>query len=115
MAGLSFFFADARTARTPRLAQTASSASLLGDLQSRDLDKWIADRSLPGPKFIVSASMVLPRRLAVRDGGTESSLRSDAWDGYPSSLYRLLATVSLTTRNGIDRVDSAWGCPSSGD
>ncbi len=45
--------------------------------------------------------MVLPRTLAVRSGGTAAALRSDAWDGYPLSLHRLLAQVYERGANDV--------------
>ncbi|NPC56320.1 alpha/beta fold hydrolase [Caenimonas soli] len=93
MAGFEFFWADARTERTPRTATTVESASLLGEPQSTDLDNWLADRKVKGPRFLVSASPVLPRRLEARGNSIASCIRSDAWEGYPASLHRLLAGV----------------------
>ena len=91
--GLEFFLADARTERTPRTASTVAGASLLGEHQSRELDKWLADKSVQGPRFLVSAAMVLPRHLEQRCAALATSIRSDSWDGYPASLHRLLAKV----------------------
>ncbi|WP_167772473.1 alpha/beta fold hydrolase [Ramlibacter henchirensis] len=91
--GFEFFWSDARTARTPRTAATVGSASMLGEEQTAALDKWLADRSVEGPRFFVSAPMVLPRHLQTRGAATASAIRSDAWDGFPASLHRLLARV----------------------
>jgi cholesterol oxidase len=99
--GFEFFWADARTVRTPRTASTVGTASLLGDLQSSDLDKWLADRRVEGPRFLVSASMVLPRRLELQGNSVASCLRADGWDGYPASLHRLLAGVYRRASNDI--------------
>jgi cholesterol oxidase len=93
LAGFDFFWADARTERTPRTASTVGSASLLGQEQSDALDKWLADRNVAGPRFVVSAAMVLPRHLEIRGAAVATSIRSDSWDGYPASLSRLLAGV----------------------
>jgi cholesterol oxidase len=54
------------------------------------------------PKFIVSPSILLPRRLTSRDadvcGDTSinpaATLLSDAWDGYPATLHTLLAEIA---------------------
>ena len=101
VAGLQFFWADARTERTPRTATTVGRASLLGERQSKELDKWLADKRVPGPRFLVSAPIVLPRHLEMRGNTVASSLRSDAWEGYPASLHRLLAGVY---RRGLNDV-----------
>lgn len=101
LGGLSFFFADTRISRTARLAHTAAAADLLGPCQTRELEEWLDDATLPSPRFIVSASMVLPRRLAVAQGKGAATLRSDAWDGYPASLHRLLAKVYERDRSDV--------------
>jgi cholesterol oxidase len=101
IAGFEFFWADARTERTPRTANTVGSASLLGEPQSTDLDQWLADKMVEGPRFLVSAPMVLPRRLELQGRAVASSLRSDAWDGYPASLHRLLAGVYERGSNDV--------------
>lgn len=100
-AGLPFFWADARTARMPRTAGTVGSANMLGCEQTGALDDWLADKGTPGPRFLVSAPMVLPRHLQTRGAGAAAALRSDAWDGFPASLHRLLARVH---RRGLDDV-----------
>jgi len=76
-----------------KAAATVGSASLLGEDQSKELDRWLADRSVEGPRFLVSAPMVLPRHLEMRRAGVAASVRSDAWEGYPASLHRLLAGI----------------------
>jgi hypothetical protein len=101
MAGFEFFWADARTGRTARTAATVGSASLLGDPQSKDLDQWLADKKVEGPRFLVSAPMVLPRHLEMRGNTVASCLRSDAWEGYPASLHRLLAGVYERGSNDV--------------
>jgi len=98
--GLPFFWADARTQRTPRTAATVGDASMLGDDQADALDRWLADKGTPGPRFFVSAPMVLPRNLQSRGADPASAIRSDAWDGFPASLHRLLAKVHA--RGGDD-------------
>jgi hypothetical protein len=112
--GFPCFFADARSERSPREVLTVGSGSLLGRDQELALDRWLAETTGAGPKLLVSGSMVLPRRLAVRDGsvagsvrlegkagGVAAALRSDAWDGYPASLHRLLAGVYSRGRDDL--------------
>ena len=92
--GLPFFWADARTLRAPRKAATVGGASMLGDDQADALDRWLADEGTPGPRFLVSAPMLLPRHLETRVADTTAAaIRSDAWDGFPASLHRVLAKV----------------------
>jgi cholesterol oxidase len=99
--GLAFFWADARTERSARTAATVGSATLLGAEQSTALDKWLADKTIEGPRFLVSGPMVLPRHLETRRARVATSVRSDAWDGYPASLHHLLARVYESGTNDV--------------
>ncbi len=100
--GLPFFWADARTLRTPRTAATVGDASMLGDDQADALDRWLADKATPGPRFFVSAPMVLPRHLETRVADDPAAaVRSDAWDGFPCSLHRLLAKVHARGQDDV--------------
>jgi cholesterol oxidase len=73
--------------------------------QVEDLEAWLlAGRDYPGPRFIASPAILLPRRRsAIGRGrlGRARALRSDAWDGYPGSLHRLLAFIA---RNRLRRL-----------
>src|SRR4029453_19518369 len=66
LAGFQFFWADARTERTPRNAATVGSASLLGETQSLDLDKWLADKQVEGARFLFSPAPNLPPLVDAR-------------------------------------------------
>src|SRR5262249_38657254 len=92
--GFSFFMLDTRTKRMHRkVGPTLSTANLFGmsltDTMGR-LKNWLLAE--PGPKFVISPSMMLPRhrRAVQRDSGLSSSnlsaLHSDGWDGYPNTL-----------------------------
>lgn len=87
--GFRFFMADTRTARSHRAAATLDDACILGEPQWQELEQWIIDAPRDRPSFLLSPSIVLPRRLAVRDDAL-AAIRSDAWDGYPGSLRALL-------------------------
>lgn len=99
--GLPFFWADARTQREPRTAATVGDASMLDAAQAKALDDWLADTRTPGPRFLVSAPMVLPRHLQTSEDGTAGAIRSDAWDGFPASLHRLLAKLHERGRDDV--------------
>ncbi|MFB9243066.1 alkaline phosphatase D family protein [Massilia antarctica] len=95
--GFAFFIADTRTERMPRSAATAASDSIMSERQFTRLLDWllVQHRADPErPKFIASPSILVPRRLrAVHGGPGAHCLRSDAWDGYPASMQRLLAHI----------------------
>ncbi|HEY6877865.1 MAG TPA: alpha/beta fold hydrolase [Polyangiales bacterium] len=87
--GFDFFFADTRTDRDKRTAANATTAMLLGPRQMRALKKWLRlGKDSPKPRFVVSASILFPRRMSSREPG--GGLQSDAWDGYPRSRDELL-------------------------
>lgn len=97
--GVPFFMADTRSEREARLPANLARAWIMGRRQWRALRLWLLRRQReapPGrPIFIVTPSIVAPRRLRAAHGGDLAhSLRSDAWDGYPASLHRLLAFIA---------------------
>jgi cholesterol oxidase len=88
--GLPFFLADARTQRDSRTATDWRNRSIMQPDQFRKLCKWLArGRFAASPKFVMTASALLPRRLTVGQQPA-SALASDAWEGYPLSLHSLL-------------------------
>lgn len=98
------FMLDTRTRRQHRDPSRIEHASLLdpnGETEQVDaLEAWLlATRRHPGPRFVASPAMLLPRRRLVakgeqRSGAPASAIRSDAWDGYPGSLHRLLGFIA---------------------
>ena len=91
--GLHFFLADTRTERQPRKAGDFAGKLIMSKPQFLKLTSWLIDpvRS-SAPKFVLTPSILLPRRLATaRDEAC--GLHSDAWDGYPRSLRALLEWV----------------------
>jgi hypothetical protein len=67
---LPFFLADTRTEREGRTVLNAREAKIMSDTQFTRLCGWLVDPELAHlPKFIMTASAVLPRRLVMRDPG----------------------------------------------
>jgi cholesterol oxidase len=97
--GIGFFFTDTRTERSSRRAQDIQSAQIMSEGQMAALKEWLsAQRSRNSAlQFVVSPSILLPRRLSTATGVLKIShscaLQSDAWDGYPRSLLELLAHI----------------------
>jgi len=89
--GLPIFVADTRTERTPRTAATFETARIMSNAQFEKILRWLSEQRDDIPKLIASPSILLPRRM--RAEGCAGALRSDAWDGYPWSLHRLLAHI----------------------
>lgn len=96
--GYPFFMADTRTERTQRKAETIESARIMSECQFEALLTWLSEKQKSRgdlPKFVACPSTVLPRRLrATQDNHPANALRSDAWDGYPYSLHRLLSHIA---------------------
>jgi hypothetical protein len=90
-----FFMCDTRSQRGWRHLDNLDSASILDDertqgSQTLALEAWLKDQQArhgDQPKFVSSASMLLP--LHVMD--ESDTLYADGWDGYPAALHRLLA------------------------
>lgn len=89
-----FFVADTRTEREARKAATIESARIMRQEQLEALQAWLRAQPPDRPKFIASGSILLPRRLRAVRSHPAAALRSDAWDGYPASLHRLLAFIA---------------------
>jgi hypothetical protein len=102
--GIGFFMADTRTERQARQAATDPlRPRIMGGLQSTALATWMAgtgDAPRDRPAFVVSPSMLLPRRRSSL-GSPRAALRSDAWDGYPGSLHQLLVQLWQAGRSNL--------------
>ncbi|MDX0605527.1 hypothetical protein GOD78_30880 [Sinorhizobium medicae] len=101
--GYPFFMLDTRTERSHRRADASLERAYLfqsGDNETMGkLKRWLKD-SRPGPKFIVTPAMFLPRhrRAIQRDASLTpsnlSALHSDGWDGYPDSMAEVLGFIA---------------------
>ena len=100
-----FFMADTRTERGVRNAvMDARVPRIIGKDQAVALSDWLAVDT-ERPAFVVSPSMLLPRRRSSIDHPhrrcqpsdglprLRGALQSDAWCGYPGSLHALLALL----------------------
>ena len=91
--GRSIFYGDTRTERQARKAEDFSTRQIMGAAQHDALRAWLLQHAAtPGPKFIATPAMLLPRRLAARRHPA-AALHCDTWEGYPLSLHSLLAFV----------------------
>lgn len=89
--------ADTRSERMLRSGATAHTAQIMGPRQMRRLYCWLRAQHQADPdrpKLIAGPAMLLPRRLGAAKAAPEESLQSDAWDGYPASLHRLLGYIA---------------------
>jgi choline dehydrogenase-like flavoprotein/pimeloyl-ACP methyl ester carboxylesterase len=96
--GFDFFLLDTRTEREGRRVAAGEPlpATLISETQMQAFENWLAQPTIDDrPRFVVSASMLLPRRLRSADEPL-SAIHSDAWDGYPKTLQRLLSRLLET-------------------
>src|SRR6266496_555959 len=92
--GFPFFMADTRTERRTRSVHDIERARIMSRAQFTMLLNWLQQQDPRRPKFVASPAMLLPRHLrSIQHGAPVSALRADGWEGYPVSLYRLLAWI----------------------
>jgi choline dehydrogenase-like flavoprotein len=95
--GFNFFMSDTRTERSARTASNIllASTTIMQAEQQSALEKWLLNSDENQAKFILSSSIILPRhRLKhASQNSAANCIRSDGWDGYPVSLYKLLAMI----------------------
>lgn len=93
--GFPFFMADTRTERRTRSVNNVERARIMSKAQFATLLNWLQTQEPGQPKFVASPAMLLPRHLrAIQHDAPVSALRGDGWDGYPGSLYQLLAWIA---------------------
>ncbi|RDL47058.1 Cholesterol oxidase [Ensifer sp. M14] len=104
--GFHFFMLDTRTQRTHRkVGDGLKAAAMFTPATMDSLKQWLL--LAPGPKFVVSPAMLLPRhrRATQRDQSLSwtnlSALHSDGWDGYPNTLGEVLGYIA---ENRIEHV-----------
>ncbi|WP_457442690.1 alkaline phosphatase D family protein [Roseateles sp. P5_E4] len=97
-AGFPFYLADTRTGRTARGSTVPQAQqSILSHRQEQRLQAWLK-RHREAVKFVATPSLLLPRRLQTKQDPAGGARHSDAWDGFPASLERLLIFIA---ENGI--------------
>lgn len=99
-----FFMADSRSERDGRSITNTepdadifplAEARLLSDKQFQALKDWLLKpQSDSRPRFVVSPSMMLPRRLRTPETSENTAIHCDAWDGYPRTLNALLTFIA---------------------
>jgi len=103
--GFAFFMADSRTERQARTAETVHEASIMSERQFGMLLKWLDDgqaHDADRPRFVATPACLLPRHVRARQWEPlRSALQSDSWDGYPRSLYRLLAHLAKAQMRNV--------------
>ncbi len=90
-----FFMVDSRSERQPRTATSLNdeSTTLICNSQMNALEDFLFEHK-GVTKFVISPSVVLPRhKHCYASNEIHNCLHSDGWDGYPSSLYRLLSFI----------------------
>jgi hypothetical protein len=85
--GWRLFMADSRTRRQPRNEATLATALILGEPQTGELLRWLAEPAAGELKVVTTAAMLLPRARINMD----APIYLDGWQGYPASFHGLLA------------------------
>ena len=87
-----FYMLDTRSQRQYRKPGEPDAARMFSDGEMSRLQGWLLqNKSLV--KFIVSPSILLPRRLDALNQGVDYASRSDSWEGYPSDRRELLEFI----------------------
>jgi choline dehydrogenase-like flavoprotein len=99
--GLPFFLGDTRTERKGRTVLNWRDVRIMSPKQSTALCEWLkADGHKDRPKFILTASALLPRRMQVTEKPARA-LHSDNWEGYPASMHALLKFICDNEIRGV--------------
>lgn len=94
--GFGFFVSDTRSGREPRSLANAATARIMGPIQWRALKEWLWHRQKTQgnrPKFVATASVVVPFTCAA-EANSAYVVRSDGWEGYPTSLSDLFRFIA---------------------
>lgn len=99
--GMPLFVMDTRTERELREPAKILNANMISDAQFNALERWLVDGQKDTesgsscPRFILSGSMLLPRKLVVAESDSPSTgLLSDGWEGYPRTLGMVLGLIA---------------------
>lgn len=103
--GLHLFLLDTRTERDARSAYNSRNVKMISGVQRKALLNWLDElhavdlknpEDPPVPKFIMSGSMILPRRVDAAYAAelNAPTLQSDSWDGYPKTRERILRHIA---------------------
>ena len=93
VAGIPFRLTDTRTGRSARGSiVSAERQQILARAQWRALTEWLRFHK-DEVKFVATSSLLLPRRRASAESSAGHA-HSDAWDGFPNSLERLMMFMS---------------------
>ncbi|MES2414707.1 MAG: alkaline phosphatase D family protein [Pseudomonadota bacterium] len=88
-----FFMLDTRSDRHYRQPGDASTTAMFPAREMDRLKAWLK-RDVGLVKFIVTPSILLPRRLGAIHTGHDHAARSDAWEGYPGNRDALLDFIA---------------------
>lgn len=98
--GLNFFLGDTRTERELRTATDWQQKHIMGSDQRMALCEWLESNRDKGPKFVLTSSTLLPRRLDV-SADPFRGLQADGWDGYPRTFCWLLGHICEKQIDGV--------------
>lgn len=88
----SFYLLDTRSQRAYRAPGDPNAEAMFPGAEMASLKKWLEEN--PNQvKFVVSPSIVLPRRLGMLNKGASGVAESDGWEAYPGNLRDLFQFI----------------------
>lgn len=88
----SFYLLDTRSKREYRAPGDPDADSMFSPEEMMNLKNWL-QKNPEQVKFVVSSSIILPRRLGMLNQGASGVAESDGWEGYPGNLRDLFEFI----------------------
>ena len=112
----SFYMLDTRSQRQYRRPGDADSTSMFSKKEMGNIQDWLLG-NIDKVKFIVSPSMILPRRRSALNLGADHAARSDSWEGYPGNFAQLLHFIAVNELRNVVFLsgDEHLGCIATAD
>ena len=112
----SFYMLDTRSQRKYRRPGDADSTSMFSKEEMDNIERWLLGNT-NRVKFIVSPSMILPRRRGALNLRADHAARSDSWEGYPGNLAQLLHFIAAKELRNVVFLsgDEHLGCVAIAD
>jgi cholesterol oxidase len=112
----SFYMLDTRSQRKYRQPGDADTATMFSPTEMVNIQQWMLNNKSK-VKFIVSPSMILPRRRGALNLDADHGARSDSWEGYPGNFARLLYFIAANEISNVVFLsgDEHLGCVASAD
>lgn len=88
-----FYMLDTRSQRQFRVVDYPDLAMMFSNIQLKALCKWLLENK-DALKFVVTPSILLPRRLDALNNDLDYPNRSDSWAGYPGVMEEIISFIA---------------------